>query len=188
MIAAGTSSESWFSRLDGERATLAAELDRAEEIDAGARLEVENAVLRDQLSVLRRTVKRPELRRRDRVVLAAASGLLPRERWSVFVVSPQTLLRWQRELVRRKWTYRRRPAGRPPLDPELCARKNSAQDGPARRGAGPKPCCRRSVRIVAAPTRRPSLRNSPWIRTQPQRGFSRANRNTSSRRRTGCWP
>src|SRR6266496_101938 len=119
MIAAGTSSESWFSRLDGERATLAAELDRAEEIDAGARLEVENAVLRDQLSVLRRTVKRPELRRRDRVVLAAASGLLPRERWSLFVVSPQTLLRWQRELVRRKWTYRRRPAGRPPLDPEV---------------------------------------------------------------------
>lgn len=29
---------------------------------------------------------------------AAASGLLPRERWPVFVVSPQTLLRWQREL------------------------------------------------------------------------------------------
>jgi putative transposase len=28
-------------------------------------------------------------------------------------------LRWQRELERRKWTYRRRPAGRPPLDPEL---------------------------------------------------------------------
>ncbi len=84
---------------------------------AAARLEVENAVLRHQLSVLRRTVKRPELRRRDRVVLAAASGLLPRERWSLFVFSPQTLLRWQRELVRRKWTYRRRRAGRPPLDP-----------------------------------------------------------------------
>ena len=43
-----------------------------------AALEVENAVLRHQLAVLRRTVKRPELRRRDRVVLAAASGLLPR--------------------------------------------------------------------------------------------------------------
>jgi putative transposase len=77
---------------------------------AAAALEVENAVLRHQLSVLRRTVKRPELRRRDRVVLAAASSLVPRERWSTFVVSPQTLLRWQRELVRRKWTYRRRPA------------------------------------------------------------------------------
>jgi hypothetical protein len=79
---------------------------------------VENAVLRHQLVVLRRTVKRPELRRRDRVVWAAASGLLPRERWRAFVVSPQTLLRWQRELVRRKWTYRRRRAGRPPLDRE----------------------------------------------------------------------
>jgi putative transposase len=85
---------------------------------AAALLEVENAVLRHELSVLRRSVKRPELRRRDRVVLAAASSLLPRERWSVFLVSPQTLLRWQRELVRRKWTYRRRPAGRPPLDIE----------------------------------------------------------------------
>jgi transposase InsO family protein len=63
-------------------------------------------------------VKRPDLRRRDRVVLAAASDLLPRGRWSVFVVSPQTLLRWQRELVRRKWTYRHRRAGRPPLDLE----------------------------------------------------------------------
>jgi putative transposase len=86
---------------------------------AAAAIEVENAVLRHQLGVLRRTVKQPELRRRDRVVLAAASGLLPRQRWSVFVVSPQTLLRWQRELGRRKWTYRRRPAGRPPLEPEV---------------------------------------------------------------------
>src|SRR5205807_198107 len=37
-----------------------------------------------------------------------------------FLVTPTTLLRWHRELVRRKWTYRRegRP-GRPPLDPEI---------------------------------------------------------------------
>jgi putative transposase len=83
-----------------------------------AALEVENAVLRHQLVVLRRTVKRPELRRRDRVVWAAASGRLPRERWPVFLVSPQTLLRRQRDLVGRKWTYRRWRAGRPPLDRE----------------------------------------------------------------------
>jgi putative transposase len=37
----------------------------------------------------------------------------------VFLVSPQTLLRWRRELVRRKWTYRRRSPGRPPLDPAV---------------------------------------------------------------------
>jgi putative transposase len=84
-----------------------------------AALEVENAVLRHQLAVLRRTVERPSLRRRDRVLLAAAGTLLPRERWSVFLVSPQTLLRWHRELVRKKWRYRRRCAGPLPLDREL---------------------------------------------------------------------
>jgi len=84
-----------------------------------AALELENAVLRHQLAVLGRTVKRPPLGRRDRMLLAAASRLLPRERWSVFLVSPQTLLRWHRELIARKWTYRRRSPGRPPLDPAI---------------------------------------------------------------------
>jgi len=37
----------------------------------------------------------------------------------VFLVSPQTLLRWHRELVRRKWSYRHRSLGRPPLDPAV---------------------------------------------------------------------
>jgi putative transposase len=44
-----------------------------------AALEVENAVLRHELAVLRRTVKRPPLRTRDRLLLAAAGGLLPRD-------------------------------------------------------------------------------------------------------------
>jgi len=83
-------------------------------------LEIENAVLRHQLAVLRRGVKRPRLTRIDRMVMAAASRLLPRHRWSSFLVTPQTLLRWHRELVRRKWTFRRRSrSGRPPVDPEL---------------------------------------------------------------------
>jgi transposase InsO family protein len=30
--------------------------------------------------------------------------LLPRERWSVFLVTPGTLLRWHRELIARRWT------------------------------------------------------------------------------------
>jgi hypothetical protein len=33
-------------------------------------------------------------------------------------MTPRTLLRWHRELLRRKWTYRRRGPGRPPLDRE----------------------------------------------------------------------
>jgi putative transposase len=86
---------------------------------AASGLEVENAVLRHQLRVLRRSVKRSPLARRDRVLLVVASRLLPRDRWGVFLVSPQTLLRWHRELVRRKWTFGRRSPGRPPLDPAV---------------------------------------------------------------------
>ena len=75
--------------------------------------EIEILVLRHQRGVLARGRRMP-LRRRDRVLLAAASGLLGRDCWCSFPVSPQTLLRWHRELVRRKWTYRRRRrAGRP---------------------------------------------------------------------------
>jgi hypothetical protein len=79
-------------------------------------IEVELVVLRHQLKVLKRQVGRPRLRRRDRVFMAAMSRALPRPRWSAFLVSPQTLLRWHRELVRRKWTFRRRSTGgRPPI-------------------------------------------------------------------------
>lgn len=78
--------------------------------------DLEILVLRHQLKVLRRHVRQPHLRRTDRVFLAATSRILPRVAWSSFLVTPQTLLRWHRELVRRKWTYRRRrPVGRPPL-------------------------------------------------------------------------
>lgn len=45
--------------------------------------------------------------------------------------------------------------------------------GPDRRGAGPSPCRRRSVRIFVADTRMPSLASSPRILMQPHRGFSR---------------
>ena len=79
-----------------------------------SQLQLENDALRHQVKVLRRT----ELRDRDRAFLAAASRALSRERWASFMVTPQTLLRWHRKLVRRKWTYRRGGPGRPPLDPE----------------------------------------------------------------------
>jgi len=82
--------------------------------------DVEVLVLRHQLAVLRRQVGRPRLRRRDRLYLAALSRALPRQRWSSFLIRLQTLLRWHRELVRRKWTYRHGPAGgRPPVAPDV---------------------------------------------------------------------
>jgi len=64
--------------------------------------DIEILVLRHQVKVLRRQVKRPRLHRLDRVLLAAASRAMPRDLWSSFVVGPETLVRWHRELVRKK--------------------------------------------------------------------------------------
>jgi len=89
--------------------------------DRERELEVELLVLRHELTVLRRKAGRPKLRRSDKVFLTALSRLLPRERWSSFIVTPGTLLRWHRELVKRTWTHKTRPVGRPPLDPKLAA-------------------------------------------------------------------
>lgn len=67
--------------------------------------DVELAVVRHQLVVLQRQVARPRYQPSDRLVLAWLASMLPRERWSVFLVTPATLLRWHRELVARRWTY-----------------------------------------------------------------------------------
>jgi hypothetical protein len=55
--------------------------------------EVEILVLCHQLAILRRQHPRPRLQPKDRALLAAFSRLLPRSRWSIFVVRPETLPR-----------------------------------------------------------------------------------------------
>jgi putative transposase len=55
----------------------------------------------------------------DKAFLAAASRVLSRDAWGSFLVRPETLFRWHRQLVSRKWTRPHRPPGRPALDPEV---------------------------------------------------------------------
>jgi putative transposase len=78
-------------------------------------------VLRHQLDVLRRQVKRPQFRPADRAILAVLSRMLPRAHWSSFLVTPDTILRWHRRLVTRKWTQPSPRGGRPPLAEDVVA-------------------------------------------------------------------
>jgi putative transposase len=52
------------------------------------------------------------------MMLTTLAKLLPRDRWKVFLVTPSTLLRWHRELIRRRWRYPATGRGRG-LDPEV---------------------------------------------------------------------
>ncbi len=63
----------------------------------------------------RRQVSRPARQWADGALLAGLASLLPRWRLGRFFVQPATLLRWHRELVRRRWTNPSRAPGRPPV-------------------------------------------------------------------------
>jgi Winged helix-turn helix len=69
--------------------------------DDGAK-DLEILVLRHQLRVLQRTAGRPQLRTIDRVLLAAASRAIPRDRWVAFLVTPAALLRFDPRDVHRR--------------------------------------------------------------------------------------
>jgi putative transposase len=88
--------------------------------DGGAK-DVELLVLPHEVAVLRRQVHRPRLQPADRLILAALSRLLPRARWSVFLITPATLLRWHHQLLARHWTYPHTRPSRPSIDPAIRA-------------------------------------------------------------------
>jgi len=89
-------------------------------LDGDRDREVELLLLRHELSVLRRTVKKPRLNSADRMIVAALARRLPRRALGGLLVRPETVLGWHRALVRRKWAAfgRRRGPGRPRIDGE----------------------------------------------------------------------
>jgi putative transposase len=95
-----------FVRLCGWLALLAR---------SAASKDVELLVLRHEVAVLRRQNPKPRLDWAGRAVLAALARLLPRPLRMSRLVTPDTLLRWHRRLVRWRWTYSDR-GGRPSVD------------------------------------------------------------------------
>ncbi len=81
--------------------------------------DIESIVLRHQLDVLHRQLRRVQLEPADRALLSMSSRLLSRRRWSAFMVTPTTPLRWHRDAAHRRWSYTHRRPGRPALDPDV---------------------------------------------------------------------
>lgn len=81
-------------------------------------LVAENAILRQQLIVLKRQVKRPKFTNGDRLRLILLSRLTQFWDSALHLVQPQTLLRWHRDLFRRYWKRKSRPKNHKPRIPQ----------------------------------------------------------------------
>src|SRR5215211_6466306 len=76
---------------------------------------IEVVLLRQQLRLYERQARQPRPSRWEQVVLATLAARLPDLSRVCLVFTPATLLRWHREIVKRRWTFDNRPKrGRPP--------------------------------------------------------------------------
>jgi putative transposase len=77
-------------------------------------LVAENALLRHQLIILRRQVKRPNFTRTDRMLLVLLARLVGAWQQTLFIMQPDTLLRWHRELFRLFWKRKSKASSHKP--------------------------------------------------------------------------
>ena len=85
-----------------------------------AALVSENLVLRHQLLALQRSIRRPKLRKRDRIFWVWLLRLWPGWRLALLIVKPETVVRWHRGGFKLYWRWKsRKKPGRPTIDHEI---------------------------------------------------------------------
>ncbi len=90
-------------------------------LSAHRRLAFENLALRCQIAILQRSVKRPHLKKSDRLLWVLLSRFWKDWAGSLALVKPDTVIRWHRKGFRLYWTWRsrRKRKGRPAVAPEI---------------------------------------------------------------------
>jgi len=137
-----------------------------------SQLIAENALLRQQLIILSRQVKRPVYRKADRIFLVVLARLVRSWKQALFIVQPNTLLRWHRELFRLVWKRRSKAASHQPkiaaetvvLIREMAA-KNRLWGAERIRGELLKlgiHVCKRSIQKYMRRVRTPQPRGQRW--------------------------
>ncbi len=84
-----------------------------------ASLALENLALRQQLAVLRRSVRRPRLRPRDRIFWVLLKRLCEDWRAHLILVKPETVVGWHRRGFKLFWRWKSRRGGRPRIPREV---------------------------------------------------------------------
>ena len=89
--------------------------------------DLELLILRHQIAILNRNVKRPKASRLEKLGPSLLTHRLQERsnasyrqlRRALLIFTPRTVLGWHKELVRRKWTFKRNHPGRPRTDSEI---------------------------------------------------------------------
>src|SRR5581483_11839425 len=108
-----------WTQLPQSSVTLGSALDLRR---SKAELLLENALLRQQLVIVQRQVKKPRFTRRDQLSLLLLATRLPAWRHALAIVQPETLFHWHRQGFRLFWRLKSRTRpGRPRLGSDLIA-------------------------------------------------------------------
>jgi putative transposase len=132
----------------------------------------ENALLRQQLIILKRQVKRPTYTRTDRMLLVLLARSVRAWKQTLFLVQPETLLRWHRELFRLYWKRKSKAfSHKPKVAAETIAliremaKENRLWGAERIRGEVLKlgiHVCKRTIQKYMRPFRTPQPRGQKW--------------------------
>ena len=83
------------------------------------RRDLEVLLLRKEVQVLRRQVKKPKFTNWDRLFMASIFKANSKSIENAILVKPSTIIAWHRKLVKWRWTHKSKNVGRPPVNEEV---------------------------------------------------------------------